>query len=62
MDDDEMIVDHHTTDMEVEENQKLIIHSPASLILRHSMKVTWPPRPLSSQMRGLTHNYSESSR
>ena len=60
-DDDEMMVDHHTTDMEVEENQHLIIHPPASPILRRSMKITWPLKPLSSQMQGPTHDYLESS-
>ena len=61
MDDDRMMVDHHTTDMELEENQHPI-YSPASPILWRSTWVTWPPRPQSPQMRGPTHDYSESSR
>ena len=39
MDDTEMMVDHHTTDKEVEKKQHLIIHLPVSSILRRSTRV-----------------------
>ena len=57
IDDDEIMVDHHTTDMEMEENQHPIIHPPASPILRRSTRVTRPLRPLSPQMLGPTDDY-----
>ena len=50
MDEDKVMVEHHTTDIETEENQHPIIHLPASLILLSSTRVTQPPRPLSQQM------------
>ena len=62
MDDDEMMVDNPTRNIKVEENQHLIIHPPASLILQYSTRFTRPSRLLPTQMRGLIHDYSESSR
>ena len=56
----EMLLDHHITHMEMEENQHSIIHPPASSILRHSPRVTRLPRPLSTQMQRPTPDYSES--
>ena len=62
MDDDEMMADNHTKDMEVEENQPPTIHQSAISIPRCSTRIRRLPRSLSSQMRGPTHDYSEPSR